>query len=61
MEAKSTFIIMGIIISQMSTAMGTLTWLPRPNYMERSRLTEAGIHLPTARPASMHSPTQSVR
>jgi hypothetical protein len=25
---KSTFIIMGVIISQMSIAMGTLIWLP---------------------------------
>jgi len=29
MAAKSTFIIMGTIISQMSTAIGMLIWLPR--------------------------------
>jgi hypothetical protein len=27
-EAKSTFIIIGTIISQMSTAIGRLIWLP---------------------------------
>ena len=28
MDAKSTFIIIGVIISQIRTAIGTLIWLP---------------------------------
>jgi hypothetical protein len=28
---KFTFIIMGVIISQIRIAIGTLIWLPRPN------------------------------
>jgi hypothetical protein len=35
-RAKSTFIIIGVIISQMRTAIGTLIWLPSPNSMPRS-------------------------
>src|SRR4029077_2799679 len=30
-EAKSTFIIIGMIISQINTAMEKLMWLPSPN------------------------------
>src|SRR6185295_5504903 len=36
-DAKSTFIIIGMIISQIKTAMGKLMWLPSPN----SRLRKA--------------------
>jgi len=36
MEAKSTFIIMGMIINQIRIAMGTLIWLPAPNSSRRS-------------------------
>ncbi len=58
---KSTFIIIGMIISQMSTAMGTLTWLPLPNSIPRRACTRPGVNLPSARPAIMQSPTQRVR
>ena len=34
-EEKSTFIIIGVIMSQISTAIGTLIWLPFPNSRPR--------------------------
>jgi hypothetical protein len=61
MAPKSTFIIMGTIMSQISTAIGILTWLSRPNSIPRSTRTRAGVSLPSANPASMHKPTQTVR
>ena len=60
-DAKSTFIIMGTIMSQISTAMGKFTWLPCPNSMRRNDETRSGIHLPAAIPATMHRPTHTVR
>jgi hypothetical protein len=36
-KEKSTFIIMGVIMSQIRTAMGTLNWLPFANSKLRSR------------------------
>ncbi len=58
MLAKSTFIIMGQIISQMSTAMGIETFA----YSNRPR--NAGMpgkNLPISTPATMHRTTQRER
>jgi hypothetical protein len=35
-DAKSTFIIIGTIMSQINTAIGMLIWLPAPNSNLRS-------------------------
>jgi hypothetical protein len=35
-EEKSTFIIIGVIMSQIRTAIGTLMWLPFPNSRPRN-------------------------
>ena len=61
MDAKSTFIIIGMIISQIRMAMGTLTWLPWPNSSERRLWTNPGMVFPRATPIIMQSATQSVR
>ena len=45
-DEKSTFIIIGVIISQISTAIGALIWLPLPNSMPRRPATAAGSSLP---------------
>ena len=34
---KSTFIIIGVIMSQMRKAIGAFIWLPSPNSMPRSK------------------------
>ncbi len=61
MAPKSTFIIMGTIISQISTAMGTLTWLPVPNSIRRSAAVAPGSALPMATPPSIASATHTDR
>lgn len=60
-DAKSTFIIMGVIISQMSRAIGTLIWLPSPNSRRRRPSVSAGTALPSSTPVIMHRPTQRLR
>jgi hypothetical protein len=60
-EEKSTFIIMGVIMSQISTAMGTLIWLPFPNSIPRRPAIAAGSNLPRTTPAPMQSATQAER
>ena len=61
MAPKSTFIIIGTIMSQMRTAIGTLTWLPSPNSMPRSAAVAPGRPLPSTTPPTMASATQSER
>ena len=61
MAPKSTFIIIGTIISQMRTAIGTLTWLPLPNSIPRSAAVVPGRPLPSATPTSMASATHTDR
>ena len=61
MAPKSTFIIIGVIISQISTAIGTLIWLPLPNSIPRKAPVNAGTALPSSTPATMHSPTHTLR
>src|SRR5271157_3328301 len=61
MAVKSTFIIMGVIMSQIRTAMGALIWLPSPNSRPRRAWTTAGTSFPRATPATMHPATQRVR
>ena len=58
---KSTFIIMGMIISQMNTAMGRLIWLPVPNSRARKSPTRAGANFPSATPANMQSATHRLK
>ena len=60
-EPKSTFIIIGVIISQMSTAIGTLMWLPLPNSSPRSAAANCGATEPMSTPPSMHRATHRVR
>ena len=60
-EAKSTFIIMGMIISQIRTAIGTLIWLPSPNSRFLNVSTSPGTQVPNATPMTMQSPTQILR
>ena len=50
MAVKSTFIIMGVIMSQMRTAMGALIWLPWPNSRPRRAWTSDGSELPEGHP-----------
>ena len=52
MAVKSTFIIMGVIMSQIRTAMGALIWLPWPNSRPRRACTTAGTSFPRATPAT---------
>src|SRR3990170_3928019 len=59
--AKSTFIIIGVIISQMSTAMGTLIWLPWPNSRRRIASMNPGNALPRSTPTTMQRPTQRLK
>src|SRR5271157_1780447 len=61
MAVKSTFIIMGVIMSQIRTAMGALIWLPWPNSRPRRAWTTAGTSFPRATPATMHPATHRVR
>ena len=58
---KSTFIIIGVIISQMRMAIGMLIWLPSPNSRARSVCMSAGASRPSAIPATMHRPTHTLR
>lgn len=60
-EANSTFIIIGTIISQISTAIGRLMWLPCPTSAPRRLDTTPGTACPISTPATMQSATQSVR
>ena len=59
--AKSIRIIIGTIISQMSSAIGALIWLPEPNSRPRSRAVNPGTSRPRATPATMHRPTHTLR
>src|SRR5271157_5433773 len=61
MAVKSTFIIMGVIMSQIRTAMGALIWLPWPNSRPRSAWTTAGTSFPKATPATMQRTTHRDR
>jgi hypothetical protein len=54
-------IIMGTIMSQMSTAMGALIWLPETNSSPRSWPTKPVALWPRATPATMHRATQRLR
>src|SRR5678815_4604914 len=47
-EAKSTLIIMGMIMSQIRMAMGTLIWLSAPNSRLLKDCTTLGAHFPNA-------------
>ena len=60
-EVKSILSIIGTIISQMSTAMGALIWLPEPNSSPRSLEMSAGASRPRATPATMQRATQRLR
>ena len=60
-DEKSTFIIIGVIISQMRTAMGALIWLPWPNSIARSAAMAAGRSFPKPTPATMQSATHTDR
>ena len=60
-EVKSIFIIIGTIISQMSTAIGALIWLPAPNSSLRSQAISSGSEPPEDDPATMQSTTQTLR
>ena len=55
-EEKSTFIIIGVIMSQISTAIGALIWLPAPNSMPRRLATAAGRSLPRSTPGHHAEP-----
>src|ERR1022692_4571362 len=61
MLGKTTFIIMGGIISQIRTAMGTLIWLPRPNSQPIRTWTAGDRNLPISTPAAMDRATHNVR
>jgi hypothetical protein len=56
--AKSTFIIMGMIISQMRTAIGMLIWLLLPNSNRRNPSMRTGSSLPKSTPTIMQTATQ---
>src|SRR5687767_10286902 len=60
-EDKSTFIIMGIIMSQIKTAIGKLMWLPCPNSHPRNVSTNFGTTCPIKTPATMQRPTQRLK
>lgn len=60
-DEKSTFIIMGVIISQIRTAIGALIWLPLPNSIPRKPAIPEGINLPMTTPAAIHSATHKDR
>ena len=61
MDVKSTFIIMGVIISQIRIAIGTLIWLPLANSMPRNASTPEGSSLPSIMPPTMQSATHKDR
>lgn len=60
-DAKSTFIIIGMIMSQIRMAMGIFTWLPSPHSKDRSEAATPGKNFPIAIPTTMQSPTHNVR
>src|SRR5512139_2658436 len=60
-DPKSTFIIIGVIISQMRIAIGTLIWLPAPNSRLRSPCIIPGAVRPSPTPMTMQRPTQRLR
>ena len=60
-EVKSILSIIGTIMSQMSTAMGALIWLPEPNSSRRSSEMSEGASRPRATPATMQRATQRLR
>ncbi len=60
-DEKSTFIIIGVIISQMSTAIGALIWLPAPNSTPRTPAMAPGRSLPKPTPAAIQSATHTDR
>jgi hypothetical protein len=60
MAVKSTFIIMGVIMSQIRTAMGALIWLPWPNSRPR-RACHGGHKLPEGNPRHHAQATHRVR
>ncbi len=61
MAPKSTFIIMGVIISQIRMAMGMLIWLPSANSRLRSASISPGADRPKATPTTMQRPTHRLR
>ena len=61
MAPKSTFIIIGVIISQIRTAIGTLIWLPLPNSSSRRAPVNAGTAFPSRTPTTMQRPTHRLR
>ena len=60
-EVKSTFIIIGVIMSQMRMAIGRFTWLPLPSSIPRKVWVSEGTSLPSRIPAAMQSATQTDR
>jgi len=60
-EEKSTYIIIGVIMSQIRTAMGALIWLPLPNSRERTPATAEGSNSPKPIPATIQSATHMER
>ena len=60
-DEKSTFIIIGVIISQISTGIGALIWLRLPNSIPRSPAVKPGSAFPMRMPAAMQSATQRDR
>ena len=61
-DEKSTFIIIGVIISQIRTAMGALIWLPLPELNAAQARDEPGQQFTKQRyPATMQSATHTER
>src|SRR5450432_3641220 len=60
-DEKSTLIIIGVIMSQISTAIGALIWLPLPNSIPRRPATAPGRSFPRPMPAAMQNAKYSVR
>jgi hypothetical protein len=60
-EAKSTFIIMGMIMSQSRMAIGTLIWLFELNSIRRKESMAVGKNFPTKIPTTMQTPTQRLK
>ncbi len=60
-DAKSTFIIMGMIMSQIRMTIGTLIWVPSPKSRLLRVCTAPGAHFPSTTPTTMQRPTQMGR
>lgn len=58
-DEKSTFIIIGVIMSHMRTAIGALIWLPVPNSIPRMHATASGRIVPNPMPAAVQSATHN--